>query len=163
MAKTVVYITNNQAELNLWLNSYLGKEVDLAKKKSGAPYIVGDSHKLSISHKNNYLVAGISLTSVGVDIERIDERKSVFKIADKYFGEKIEKGAFTAFYRAWTKKEALCKMYEKGLTKGFLALNLSEDTYIDKKNQEVYFNSYYFDDYIVTVADLTNEVEFIFE
>lgn len=161
MAKTIVCITNNQADFRFWLNSFLGKEVDLAKKKSGAPYIVGDNHKLSISHKDNRLVAAISLESVGVDIEKIDQRKSVFKIADKYFGEKIEKGDFEGFYRAWTKKEALCKMYEKGLTKGFLALNLSEETYIDKNNQEVHFNSFYFDEYIVTTAEMSGDVEFI--
>lgn len=163
MAKTKVFITDKQLKVSEIASSVLGKEVDVLNKKSGAPYVVGDDSFISVSHKKRYVVVGISTDKVGVDIELIEDKDTIFKIASKYFGEKIADKDYVAFYRSWTKKESLGKITEKGITRRLLALNTLDDVYTDSEGKTVYFNHFYFDKYIVTVADYENDVEFILD
>lgn len=163
MAKTRVLITDKQLKVSDIASSLVGKEVEVLKKKSGAPYIVGEDSFVSVSHKKSFIVVGISEQKVGVDIELIEDKDSVFKIAHKYFGEKIKNKDFDAFYRSWTKKESLGKISEKGITRKLLSLNTSADVYSDNEGKTIFFNHFYFDNYIVTVADYKNEIEFILE
>ncbi len=163
MANTKVFITDKQLKVPDIATSLIGKEVEVLKKKSGAPYIMGDESFVSISHKKNFVVVGISKEKLGVDIEKAEEKETVFKIAKKYFGEQIADNDYKAFYKAWTKKEALGKLYEKGITRKLLSTDTSDKIYTDKEGRTIYFNHFCFDDYIVTVADYTNDVEFMLD
>ncbi len=161
MAKTKVFIVNAQTDVDHKLSECLGIPVSIGKKKSGAPFLKGVDGKVSISHKRKYLTIAVSDSPVGVDIERIDPKPTVFKIASKYFGETVEKDDYNAFYLSWTRKEAYGKLYEKGISKEVLGMDHSADTMITDDGNTIYFTSYKFDDYIVTVADHSGDVEFI--
>lgn len=163
MEKTKVLITDKQLRVSDIASSLLGKHVEVLNKKSGAPYVVGEDAFVSVSHKKAFVVVGVSAKNVGVDIELIDEKDSVFKIAKKYFGEEIESGDYDAFYRSWTKKESLGKITEKGITRSLLSLDTSTDVFVDKEGKTIYFNHFKFDKFIVTVADYTNDVEFVLD
>lgn len=163
MAKTKVLITDKQLRVSDIASSMLEKKVEVLNKKSGAPYVVGEDSFVSVSHKKTFVVVGLSALKVGVDIELIEEKDSVFKIAKKYFGEKIESGDYNAFYRSWTKKESLGKITEKGITRGLLSLDTSADVFTDKEGKTIYFNHFFFEKFIVTVADYTNDVEFVLD
>lgn len=163
MARTKVLITDKQLRVSDIASSLLGKNVEVLNKKSGAPYVVGEDSFVSVSHKKNFVVVGISSERVGVDVELIEEKDSVFKIAKKYFGEKIENEDYDSFYCSWTKKESLGKITEKGITRGLLSLDTSAEVFLDKEGKTIFFNHFKFDKYIVTVADYTNDVEFILD
>lgn len=163
MIKTKIIITDKQNNVSEILSSFLKKNVEILNKKNGAPYIVGENEYISVSHKRRYNVVAVSPRNVGVDIELIDEKDSIFKIADKYFGEKIEYKNYADFYRSWTKKESLGKLLEKGITKKLLSLDTSNDVYKDEENEPIYFNHFYFGKFVVTVADYTNDVEFVLD
>lgn len=163
MAKTKVFIVNAQTDVEHKLSEGLGMPVFIGKKKSGAPFLKGVNGRVSISHKRKYLTIAVSDSPVGVDIEMIDAKPSVFKIATRYFGETIEKDDYESFYLSWTRKEAYGKLFEKGITKEVLRLNHSHDYIETADGNIVYFTSYRFDDYIVTVADYSGDVEFILD
>lgn len=160
MNKTTVFICGTQTDVNSLLSAFYGKDVDLCKKKSGAPYLKGVKDYVSVSHKRKCLVVAVSSKPVGVDVEKNEIKPTVFKIADKYFSEKIEQGDYKAFFTLWTKKEAYGKLFEKGISKEILATDLSEDT-ASCDNVVVAFNSFEFNDYIVTCADCFNDVDFV--
>ncbi len=87
---------------------------------------------LSISHKKEYFALAFSLKfRVGIDLELLDEKKNIHKIAKRYFSSeenralRVDKRAnianklnkhkpiqdpLTKFYEFWTKKEALYKL-----------------------------------------------------
>lgn len=161
MAKTKVFIVNAQTDIDHKLSDCLGTPVSIGKKKSGAPFLKGVEGRVSISHKRKYLTIAISDYPVGVDIERIDPKPTVFKIATKYFGETIEKDDYESFYLSWTKKEAFGKLFEKGISKEVLGMDHSGSTISDEDGNPIYFTSYRFDDYLVTVADYSGNVEFV--
>lgn len=163
MAITKILITDKQLKVPNIASALLEKEVDVMNKKSGAPYIVGDDSFISVSHKKNFLVVAVSKNKVGVDIEKIVEKDTVFKVAGKYFGEKIPDNDYLAFYRSWTKKESLGKLCEKGITRKLLANDTACDFFVNSEGKTIYFNHFCFADYVVTVADYTNDVEFILD
>lgn len=100
------------------------------KNEFGKPFIIGRSgYDFSVSHSGNAVAfagksaAHIGETCVGVDIERIRQRKSA--VSGRFFAENeikfIEESESPdeAFFEIWTKKEAYSKMLGKGLAAGF--------------------------------------------
>lgn len=105
------------------------------KNEFGKPFIIGRSgYDFSVSHSGNAVAfAGKSAARigetcvggvrVGVDIERIRQRKSA--VSGRFFAENeikfIEESDSPdeAFFEIWTKKEAYSKMLGKGLAAGF--------------------------------------------
>lgn len=105
------------------------------KNEFGKPFIVGQSgYDFSVSHSGNAVAfAGenavrvgetrVGGVRVGVDIERIRQRKSA--VSGRFFSENeikfIEESGSPdeAFFEIWTKKEAYSKMLGKGLAAGF--------------------------------------------
>lgn len=161
MNKTTVFICGIQADISSLLSSYFGKPVDVCKKKSGAPCLKGVKKHISVSHKRKCLVVAVSPYKVGVDVEVNDNKSTVFKIADKYFAEKVEKDEYRRFYELWTRKEAYGKLFEKGISKEILATDLSADSLVIDSEKTISFHSYDFKNYIITCASMCSDVEFI--
>ena len=133
------------------LESYLGSRVKLGHKRSGAPYIQGDDRYISLSHKDDYLVVALSSDPIGVDIELLEGKDAYFRIARRYFGEKVEDGDVEGFFRAWTKREALGKYLGEGLGKEIMLSTLEGDT-ASVGEDTVHFVHYIVDGYMITVC-----------
>lgn len=110
------------------LREALGDRVagDVERDERGRPSFAGNTGlDFSISHSGNISVAALIDSPsgrVGVDIERIDEKKEDThkRIADRYFSkeEKIifeTSGDPLEFYKIWTAKEARAKLLGLGL------------------------------------------------
>ena len=134
-----------------------GSDVELLRKDNGAPYLDGSDDNFSLSHKDRTIVFAISSRPVGVDIEKIVDKPSIYKIADRYFGEVVEEGDALAFYTAWTKKEAYGKLLEKGLNKEILNMDLNRPIATDQG--VINFKSFEKDGYLITVATYDDQIE----
>ena len=144
-------LLTREGGVNGALGALLGKKVHVDKHPSGAPYIKGDEHYLSLSHKDGLMVVAVSDRPVGIDIERVVAKDAYFRIADNYFVEKVEEGDADGFFRGWTRREAFGKMLGKGLTPEVMDMDMSPTSlcYLD---QTVYFVEKRVDDYMITVA-----------
>lgn len=95
--------------------------LEIKRKENGKPFFISTEYSFSLSHSGTLAVAALSCEEIGVDIEKIVERPSPRKLADRFFceGEReyYEKsgGSLHAFYRVWTAKEALVKRGGKAL------------------------------------------------
>lgn len=157
---TQVVLTLKSGNVNALVNKALKKEVEIKRQPSGKPYIEGGEVCISLSHKDKYLCFALSSGEVGVDIEKMVDRPSIYLIAERYFGEVIQEGDYKAFYAAWTKKEALSKLLGIGLNKELLALDVSKDRVVLENVGEVKFFYNVYGDYLITAACLTDKVEF---
>ena len=116
---------------------------DIERDSEGRPFFVGDvGIDFSISHSGCLSVAALlegNLGRVGVDVEKIDEKKedTQRRIAGRYFSDE-ENLAFLRhstpleFYKIWTAKEARAKLFGFGL-----AQMLSVDRTV-KRNEDVF-------------------------
>ncbi len=100
---------------------------NIERNERGRPSFAGNTGlDFSISHSGNISVAALIDSPsgrVGVDIERIDEKKEDThrRIADRYFGEEEraifeDSGSAVEFYKIWTAKEAKAKLSGVGLS-----------------------------------------------
>ena len=101
---------------------------NIERDELGRPSFVGvDALDFSISHSGDLSIAALidgPSGRVGVDIERIDEKKedTHLRIAQRYFS-KEEQAVLEAspvsieFYKIWTAKEAKAKLLGVGLSK----------------------------------------------
>lgn len=65
------------------LKQICGEEKLIAYHKSGKPFIVGDNHRITISHTKGYVAIGIHASAeVGIDIEQVAER--VRKLSSRF-------------------------------------------------------------------------------
>lgn len=157
-----VFVLRNK-NVNEFLYNYFERDVKLAKTKEGAPYIVDEKTKISLSHKDNYLVVALSDKDVGIDIERIYKKDTHKKIALRYFSEMEYEFINSAerFFYLWTRKEALGKLLGTGLNSKIISINVIKNsiTYDDKK----YFfdtNTTLIEGYCLTVAGCTNNINY---
>ena len=89
--------------------------------------------KFNLSHSGDLALIGISNFEVGVDIEFIRPLAEQWQIAQLFFtqseAEELEKYPeevrSEAFYRCWTRKEALLKGWGCGITKNLKAFRVS--------------------------------------
>jgi 4'-phosphopantetheinyl transferase len=96
-------------------------DVHIGRNEFGKPYLANypDFH-FNISHTKDAVVVIFSLTSVGVDIERVNQadmriaRRFFTGDECKYIEDSLDKDA--AFYDVWTRKEAYIKCLGKGLS-----------------------------------------------
>ena len=154
MRKTEVILTNINANVNALVNGSLKKKVSISRKPSGAPVVEGADAYISLSHKDKYLCVAVSSKEVGVDIEKIVDKPSIYKIAKRYFAEPVND--CREFYLAWTRKEAFGKLLGSGLDKDVLGKDLSQDTY-DLPEGTVRFSTFDYQDYMITVACFDEE------
>ena len=142
------------------LQMLLGKKTSMAKRPGGAPYLVGDDHFVSLSHKDNYLILAVSTRPVGVDIEKLADKPTYYRIADSYFAEKIEEGDVQGFFRSWTRREAYGKLLGTGLTTEVMGLDMQRQ-HLQNNGENVYFVEYIVDDYMITAASFYDKGELV--
>lgn len=111
--------------LRILLGKYLSAhpgEINFQYQAQGKPFV--DSVSFNLSHsKGGGVLAFVGQGEVGVDLERIEEKTSWEKLAERYFSEAEvsflqsfpPREKKEVFYQIWTLKEALIK----GVGKGF--------------------------------------------
>ncbi len=118
--KIDVYIGGERDEV---LRAALGDDAErILRKDHGKPYIPGGV-EFNLSHSCDVTVCAVSVSPVGVDVEFVKERETSRLL--KVFGErerqcieeKIGEARLREFYRAWTVKEAVCKLLGCGISK----------------------------------------------
>ena len=133
-------------------------KLTIKRNENGKPLFVCGEHYFSLSHSGDLAVAALSRTEIGIDIERIAERQSLPKLADRFFcvseREYYEKSGGTpdAFYRVWTAKEALVKRRGETLSQ----LSSSMDTLTLEESGDEHFHRLKVElrkeDYFMTVS-----------
>ncbi len=147
-----------------------GLDIDMLafEYKNGRPYIKNRSDiDFNLSHSDDIAICALEISDgakVGIDIEKITSRRHTKELATRFFSP-LELECFLQnecsdliFTRIWTRKEALLKLREVGLSE-----NLREtDTFSQGKDE--YFSEYTVEEkYIVTLChrDLAAAPRFI--
>lgn len=107
--------------------------VRLEREPGGKPFIAGHPFHISIAHSHSLAVCALSDAAVGADVEKLRRMSDAVSLAERFFapGEAAEvRGAQDtdfAFFRIWTRKEAVIKRSGDGIDKVLSAYNtLSE-------------------------------------
>ncbi|MHA1304182.1 MAG: 4'-phosphopantetheinyl transferase family protein, partial [Candidatus Heimdallarchaeaceae archaeon] len=98
------------------------RDVEIKKRAKGQPYFYNrltkqeSDWKLSISHSNDFAIAAISKEPIGVDIEKIEERKPSFyrEVFTEREQQEISQDKLMST-KYWTAKEAVTKALGEGL------------------------------------------------
>lgn len=103
---------------------YHPQEVAFAAGEHGKLFLPGHPLYFNLSHAGNLaLLAVCRHAEVGVDIEKVDDRRAIDGIASRFFSpaeqvalSQYEGGAYIrAFFRCWSRKEAVIKALGEGL------------------------------------------------
>lgn len=87
----------------------------LQRTAKGKPYFAGSGYKFSIAHSESVAVASLSDAETGADVELLRPKPNAAALAARFFTrEEAEYVAASrdksrAFFRVWTRKEALIK------------------------------------------------------
>ncbi|MCQ2796773.1 MAG: 4'-phosphopantetheinyl transferase superfamily protein [Bacilli bacterium] len=103
--------------------------------ENGKPYLKGNPVYFNISHRGKYVMAAISASPIGVDVEFMKRGVDVHELGDKVFNANeinefhhaMNKRVF--FYQIWTLKESYLKCIGKGLSIAMPSLDFSESKY----------------------------------
>lgn len=116
-----------RALLRLRLSAYLHckpAEIIFHYNEWGKPFVANARLEFNVAHSDNHFVLALSQEPVGVDIEKIKTIEDLQLVARTVFSP-VELTAWTllpeteelpAFYRIWTRKEALLKALGRGVT-----------------------------------------------
>ncbi|MDB5038187.1 MAG: phosphopantetheine-protein transferase [Bacteriovoracaceae bacterium] len=109
-------------QLRWLLSAYLDTEPKLIRFSYGAhgkPMLFHPKTRLqfNLSHSKDSLLFAFSLNRVGIDIEKMDDRKTFETLAEKYFSKNnqkmlaslSEKNRIEFFFKIWTASEAYIK------------------------------------------------------
>lgn len=126
--------------------SYDFDEIDIKRTSNKKPYIKNIHY--SVSHKGSYIVAIVSDSEIGIDMEIVDDNYRE-KIVDKYFS-KSERDYILShndeknvkFFEVWTKKEAYIKK---------MNLTLADIKKIDTSNENIF--TFRLSDIIISVCE----------
>lgn len=131
----------------------------LTENKFGKPLLKDGTRNFNLSHSGDYVCLVVSDTTVGVDIERIQQ--PMFDVTEQVLHrdelEYLSRNTLNAseiFYSIWTLKESFVKALGVGLqldTKSFAILPDTSFLYFFE-NQSWYFKQYQVYDYIVSVC-----------
>ena len=128
-----------RAILRTLLGRYLGclpEQVEVRETTWGKPCLAaGDGLQFNVSHSEDLLLIAVSRRPVGIDVEHIRPLEDIEMIAQSVFSrdeietwrelEKEEK--LEAFFRLWTRKEALLKGIGLGITEHAQAVSVFFD------------------------------------
>ena len=120
-------------------------ERKIVRDKFGKPrFDGGDAPVFSISHSGGLSVAALSRCGeIGVDIEQIDDRRDICKIANRFFSQaekerlSLAQDKERAFYAIWTAKEAMMKLGGEGMISV-----MSADSVCAENSKERFFLKY---------------------
>jgi 4'-phosphopantetheinyl transferase len=126
-----------RAALRTILGGYLSipaHEIALVYGPHGKPSLAGGGPRFSFSHSDDLAVAAFAgEAELGVDVERLDREAEIDNVVSR-FASKREREAFAAlpaeerrpaFFRWWTRKEALAKAAGLGLSAPFESFDVS--------------------------------------
>ncbi len=122
---------------------------NLRYEENGKP--LADNCYVSISHSGNMVAVCISENPVGIDIEKIDDKRNFIKLSKRIFrGKELE--AFNnnptaeLFYEIWTQKEAYSKIDGQGVNEIMSGFDVYE-----LQNYE--FQTEIINDYVLSVCE----------
>lgn len=102
------------------------------------PFIANSNIQFNLAHSHDLALLAITPNhSVGIDVEKMAEDKE--NVAKRFFHptevtalqEKSENERLTAFYRIWTRKEAMVKAVGKGLSIPLSSFAVSPDANVE--------------------------------
>jgi len=108
-------------------------EVELAVGAHGRPSLAAGGIDFNLSHAGSLVVLAVGTVRVGIDVETTNRSRDWHAIARRFFSP-VEFAAIeacdeaerrTAFFRAWTRKEAFVKALGTGLATGFARFDVS--------------------------------------
>ena len=108
-------------------------EVELAVGAHGRPSLAAGGIDFNLSHAGSLVVLAVGTVRVGIDVETTNRSRDWRAIARRFFSP-VEFAAIeacdeaerrTAFFRAWTRKEAFVKALGTGLATGFARFDVS--------------------------------------
>ena len=116
------------------------QDVSFGRTAAGKPFLIDDRGEqrleFNLSHSGDWAVVGVALsTEVGIDIERVDPDVEVEAVAERFFSRSEfaelqgmpPDQRITAFFTAWTRKEAYAKVRGKGIFDCLRRFNLPID------------------------------------
>ena len=109
--------------------------VFIERDEKGRPFAFGGDFDFNVSHTDDLAVCAISSARVGVDTEKIRALPDRDRFITRYFSKNeidyIEgsNDKDEAFFRVWTRKEALLKLSGDGLTKDLRTLDTADARY----------------------------------
>jgi 4'-phosphopantetheinyl transferase len=113
-----------------WLRTILGRylqlparDVVIAYESGGKPYLPGHPFHFNLSHSGDRALIGVALRRIGVDVEQRREMPNAQSLVERYFSPQEQRAFFSvppeerlnAFYRGWTRKEAILKAIGSGV------------------------------------------------
>ena len=112
---------------------------------------MADNCFVSISHSGNMVAVCTSDKPIGIDIEKIDEKKDIVKLSNRVFrGKELEtfKNNPTPdlFYEIWTQKEAYSKIDGQGVNEIMKGFDI-----FDLKDYE--FTTEIINDYVLSICE----------
>lgn len=126
--KDEIRFITSRAVLKILIGKYLQREpseIEFIPGTNKKPFLKNNETTglfYNISHSDNFILIGIANSEIGVDIEKIDPSfdyvgilASVFSREEIAFIKNNPISERNAFYRLWTRKEALAKATAKGL------------------------------------------------
>jgi phosphopantetheine--protein transferase-like protein len=95
---------------------------ELVAEEGGKPICI-DGPAISVTHAGQRVACSVAGTGhVGIDLERIDERRDVEQITQRFFSDEergwIEAGPRARFYMLWVLKEAFVKAHGQSIFGG---------------------------------------------
>ncbi|HIK37431.1 MAG: 4'-phosphopantetheinyl transferase superfamily protein [Geminocystis sp.] len=153
----------NRAILRLILSNYLNlppRQITLFYNTKGKPDLTpginSQGIRFNISHKHDYTIYALSLNPVGIDLEKIEEKRRALAIAKRFFTsheyEYLRKlnsqDTIIEFFRLWTAKEAYLKAIGEGISGGLRRIDLAKN---NQPNWQIY-NAFIKGNYLVSVA-----------
>ncbi len=142
------------------------KSIIFDKNSYGKPYINKiPKFCFNISHAGDYVLCAVSGSSVGIDIEKINDI-DFYNIAQNYFADNEfryivnvdEKYQLSRFYEIWTLKESYLKCVGSGLSKDLDSFTIDccgekTDLIIDNQRKNYNFKSFDFaEEYKVAIC-----------
>lgn len=137
-------------------------ERDLIYNEKGKPYFKNGEY-FSVSHSGDYAVIAKCESEIGIDIEKIKDKKvnpseRIFSLEEiEYIGATPER-----YYELWTKKESLCKCVGSGIifpVKGLRVISSDYNNgFILYKGKKYYFKTFFHDSHVITVCSESKDV-----
>lgn len=141
--------------------------LSMQRGSSGKPYFSGrDNIAFNISH--SFCLSAAACTegegvSIGIDIERVTEKRDIRKISERFFASKerefLARTQYSkeSFFFVWTAKEALAKALGEGLASALSA----KDTFVESESGRAFFARfgvrYGEDPYLMTLCARSQE------
>lgn len=134
--RRIVFVTARSV-LRKLLAAKLGtspEHVPIRIGERGKPYLENASVSFNVSHSGNWILIAIAEgREIGVDIEQINPKRPLERLADRFYHEE-EKAELKArpstktFFEIWTRKEAYLKLEGGGIDRELSSFSVWQST-----------------------------------